>query len=64
MMERYLTLPKLAEETGFPYDFLDAACHRSKEFHRLPHVKSGGKRPTRRVRLSAFQKWLEEEEQA
>ena len=62
MMEGYYTLPELAKETGFPYAFLDAACHRSKEFHPLPHVKAGNKRPIRRVRLSAFEKWLEEEE--
>ena len=38
-----------------------AACHRARNSHPLPHIKSGAKRPVLKIRPSVFESWLSEE---
>lgn len=59
--EPYFTPGKLAEATGFPVHFIRAACKRGEKFHPLPHVKSGKKRPTVRISMNDWIRWINEE---
>lgn len=59
--EPYMTIPKLAEKVGIPASFIRAACNRGKEFHPLPCLKVGEKRPIYRIKISEFEKWAAEE---
>lgn len=60
--EPYLTLSELSN--AIRYDWgpktLRAFCNRT--IHPLPHIRIGMKQSHVRVRLSAFLRWLEEEE--
>ncbi len=57
----FLTIPKVAEKSGLPRDYIRAACWRGKDYHPLPHIRSGEKRPVIRINYSQFEQWLEEE---
>ena len=61
-MTQFLTVPKVAEKSGLPRDWIRAACHRGEGFHPLPHIRSGEKRLVIRIDYAQFEKWLEEEQ--
>ena len=60
-MEQTLTLPQLSKLTGYSYESLLNATRRSPTRHPLPCTLHGEVRPIRRVRMSDFQKWEDEE---
>ena len=59
MSDLPMTIPKLADKTGYPRGWLYEVTSRGPGFHPLPSVKSGNRR---KVRPSVFYAWLEEEE--
>ena len=59
--EPYYTIPQLAPMVGFTQAYIRAACNRGKEFHPLPCLRAGDKRPIIRIRVSDWEKWAEEE---
>lgn len=63
MTEKYMTARELSQATGISDEFIRSAMCRGSEFHPLPHIKCGYKRPVRKVSMSTFQQWLHEEEQ-
>lgn len=62
--EKPMLIDEVAEKAGLPAEFVRAATFRAKGYHPLPCVKSGKKRPVKRIRWSTFVKWYEEEEAA
>lgn len=61
-MEKAMSIRQLAEETGYPTEYIRAACKRDARHHRLPHIESGVTRPCIYVRASQFEQWRDEEE--
>lgn len=59
--EKYFTAAQLAKETGFSADYIRAACKRGPAFHPLPHIACGEVQPIRRIAMSDFLRWLDEE---
>lgn len=62
--EAPMLIREVAEKSGLPEEFVRAATFRGKGHHPLPCVRSGAKRPVKRIRWSTFVKWYEEEEAA
>jgi hypothetical protein len=62
-IERLYTAHELARATGgtVPEEFIRSACRRASGCHPLPHIETGLKRKIVRIRLSDFERWIEEE---
>lgn len=56
-MEEWLTIHKLSQQVPFSYEWLLANAR--KREHPIPTISCGR---VKKVRLSSFVKWLEEEE--
>lgn len=59
-MTALMTPRQVADRSGLSYDEVLAACKRHPDFHRLPRIACGNKRPRFKIDWDEFLVWRAE----